>query len=1482
MASDRADAGGLEEILAGYVSRLNAGEEISPEEVLLDHPSCGAEILEQLEVFIGAPAAAGAAAPRLGTLGDFTLRRQIGRGGMGVVYEAWQRSMDRRVALKVLPAGLLADKRAVARFRREAKLAGRLHHPNVVSVYGMGVEEGTPCFAMEFVEGETLEQLLRRSRPSESRSGRGWGSRLARSITRTFSAARPALTAPPAVEPESAAAEAAAAAGAALRSLPREIDLKYCLWMAEAFAGAADGLQHAHAQGIIHRDLKPSNLILGGVGEGEGAAGRLRILDFGLARLEGQETLTASGDFVGTPRYMSPEQASVRRVPIDHRTDIYSLGATLYEMLALRPAFEGRDYQDTLSQIIHRDAEPLRRLNPRIPKDLETIVAKCLRKEPLERYRTAEALAQDLRRCVRGDPIEARPQPGWEKLARRAWRHRTRIGVALFIAGLIVSLGWVLADNSRKARLQRIASYEPLVLRAVMKMQHGRLARAAEPAERPGARPDDAFFDFEFQTLGEDSALDPVDEAVRELEEATAMLPERPDAHFHRARGLLILGRSDEALDALARVLDVDPGFVPASILRAAILERRGEPGRARAEIERASSSAAKGWAEVWVSAHLAMAERRWSDAAKAYGIIIDAESAGHDPYLGSSAETRLGRGVARLETSDFAGAIEDFVAARTLWPDSMEPELLLGKAYLLEGRKEKAEETFQRLLGRARIHDEAATATAAIYNSLKEYAAGLEWAAKVREPSLRERLRSALLFKLGRTADAAEAGRKAVAADPGDAQAYLVLAQAEEARGAPVAELLRKAVAADAKNASARVWLALDLSRSGAQDEAEELLRTAVCLDPGSHYGHYALARLLEQRGALLEALSHYARALEVARGAFGSHLAASAVRLLRRLGKSEVPVDDLARTLEQALASNPENAAALLRSLALAKLYEPRGRDTARAIEYARLAVEKTGRRDPEALGALAEVQFASGDGAEAVRVLEEALRLPDAGRGLLSSLEDYRRALLPRLASYASIDAALEAPELESVVPAGSSWRFFRGRAEPSAGMEWTAPEFDDAAWESGPSGFGYGDPQAATVLGDMAGAYSTVYLRRRFTAADPARFRRLRLSVRADDGFVAYLNGREVGRERAGKAGARVPFDALADFITKEPSSTELWLDASLVRDGENCLAVQCLNGSMASTDLIIAPALDGELPPPPTRDQEIAAGLRALAAAAKDGAALLVYVEARLLQRAGDHRGAAEKLGALAAADGDGVEPILRLAESLGAAGDPAAAEARLREALATDAFPGREVWDRWLELAFVRLGRSPSELLAKFPGTARGGYGDDVRWLLERLDAGEPVRIRAGGDDYRSRAGALWGKDRFYLSGHGERERGRERGPRPEDVAGTEDDALYLSERHFRPDDLHPPAYRVPLPPGAYQVTLHFAELSTRVRSPRRFDVRLEGKTVLEDYDPADLGLAVARRHGFKIEAADAFLDIEFGYRNGFPRVCAIEIEALR
>jgi len=393
------------EVFRKYLTELQEDGFIDPKAIIESEPEIGAAVVEDLEIFVQLHSddASEGVRESLGTLGDYTLRRKIGKGGMGVVYDAWQNSMNRQVALKVLPAGIAADTKASARFLREAQTAGQLNHQNVVGVYGLGIEANTPFYSMEYVDGETLAQIIARQKDATPEEKTAFG-------------------------------------------FPRD-EVAYYSTIARCFAEVADGLQHAHSKGIIHRDIKPSNLILD-------REGRLRILDFGLAHLEGQESLTASSGLLGTPLYMSPEQARGKKFPGDHRTDIYSLGATMYEMLTWRPPFKGKDHQETLSQIIERDPVEPRKENLRVPREFETIVLKCLRKEPAERYGTAEALSQDLRRFARGDPIEARPESGWEKMGRRVRRHKSLIAVgAMFLMismlGVLIGVGLLWKEKTK-------------------------------------------------------------------------------------------------------------------------------------------------------------------------------------------------------------------------------------------------------------------------------------------------------------------------------------------------------------------------------------------------------------------------------------------------------------------------------------------------------------------------------------------------------------------------------------------------------------------------------------------------------------------------------------------------------------------------------------------------------------------------------------------------------------------------------------------------------------------------------------------------------------------------------------------------------------------------------------------------------------------------------------------------------------------------
>ncbi len=349
--------------------------------------------------------------PMPGRLGDFSIERELGRGGMGIVYEAQQISLQRRVALKVLPFASMLDERQLARFKNEALAAAQLHHPHIVPVFAVGCEQGLHFYVMQLIEGPTLEQLARQPAAHGDSPATDSTVRVAAAKTDAGSAS----------------------AAARLR--------RFASWIAQA----AEALDHAHQQGIVHRDVKPSNLMIG-------KAGDLWVTDFGLARTQLDASVTASGELLGTLRYMSPEQLRARPGFVDHRTDIYSLGLTLYELLAGRPAFQGATHQELIRQIENDEPPSLVRLNPAVPRDLDSIVTKAIAKAPESRYASAQEMADDLRAFLEGRPTVARP-PTWrdscEKWVRRHTRLAASVGLALALVGICAVVSTVLVWRAR-------------------------------------------------------------------------------------------------------------------------------------------------------------------------------------------------------------------------------------------------------------------------------------------------------------------------------------------------------------------------------------------------------------------------------------------------------------------------------------------------------------------------------------------------------------------------------------------------------------------------------------------------------------------------------------------------------------------------------------------------------------------------------------------------------------------------------------------------------------------------------------------------------------------------------------------------------------------------------------------------------------------------------------------------------------------------
>jgi formylglycine-generating enzyme required for sulfatase activity len=331
-------------------------------------------------------------------LGEFRLGREIGRGAMAVVHEATQIRMRRPVALKVLHEAFAGEPKAVRRFLREAEAAGSLQHPNIVTAHDRGQADGVPFIVMELVEGPTLAEVIRHIRGDPPRA----------------EDRRHLLEGLPG--PDTSIAERIAFA----------MDIG---------AQLADALHHAHENGVVHRDVKPSNILL--------EDGRPKLTDFGLADVMWSSGLTATGERLGTPAYMSPEQALGKDV--DLRTDVYSLAATIYEIVTLRRCFECTTLQDYFRQIPVTEPPPLRQIVPGAPRDLETILARAMQKDAARRYATAADFAMDLRNLARGDPIAARPD-GAVRKTTRVVKKRPKTALVLAMLLVVACAAWVTAS----------------------------------------------------------------------------------------------------------------------------------------------------------------------------------------------------------------------------------------------------------------------------------------------------------------------------------------------------------------------------------------------------------------------------------------------------------------------------------------------------------------------------------------------------------------------------------------------------------------------------------------------------------------------------------------------------------------------------------------------------------------------------------------------------------------------------------------------------------------------------------------------------------------------------------------------------------------------------------------------------------------------------------------------------------------------------
>jgi serine/threonine protein kinase/WD40 repeat protein len=567
-AASRDELDPLDRLAEEFLARRRRGERPSISEFAAREPALADDARAMLEALAlveglkpdadatlegdGGPGGDGARRePVPARLGDFRIVREIGRGGMGVVYEAEQESLGRRVALKVLAPHIERSPRQVQRFVREARAAAQLHHTNIVPVFGVGEHDGRHFYAMQFIAGHGLDAVLEEVRRQRGGSGR---TTAPAGTTTAPLGTREGGPSPAATPPGSPPLAARDPSGSALVAA-RESAGRYARGVARVGLQVAEAIEHAHRHGVLHRDIKPSNLLLD-------ADGTAWVTDFGLAKAAADDDLTRTGDLVGTLRYMAPERFRGR---CDARSDVYALGLTLYELLALRPAFDATDHDRLIYQVTQVEPRRLGALRPGLPRDLVTVVHKAIEKDPAHRYAGAGALAEDLRRFVEGHPVEARPLGAVGRLAR--WARRSPVPAALggivaallaLTAGLMVVSDWRLRREhaATVGNLERAERAERDVAEKLLEssIAHARASRRSGAAGRR--------FD-----------------SLRAVAEASRLAPARRREAELRAEAIASLALADlrpipmavaPGGDPVGTVIDVDPAFSRAA---------RGTPG---------------------------------------------------------------------------------------------------------------------------------------------------------------------------------------------------------------------------------------------------------------------------------------------------------------------------------------------------------------------------------------------------------------------------------------------------------------------------------------------------------------------------------------------------------------------------------------------------------------------------------------------------------------------------------------------------------------------------------------------------------------------------------------------------------------------------------------------------------------------------------------------------------------------------------------
>jgi serine/threonine protein kinase/Tfp pilus assembly protein PilF len=774
---------------------------------------------------------------RLPRVTGYEVMAVVGQGGMGVVYRARQSGLNRLVALKMIRGGAaLARPLDLARFRAEAEVLARLEHPNIVRIYEVGEHEGNPYFAMELVEGANLAQLV---------------------------------------------------AGAPLPPLQ-------AARLAETLAIAVEA---AHARGVVHRDLKPANILIGRQTTSNDtsettqfALDRVKITDFGLAKqMDTQALQTRSGEIIGTPSYMAPEQACGRAGEVGPATDVYALGALFYEMLTGRPPFRAATLWDTLDQVLSQDPVPPRQLLAKLPADLEVICLKCLRKEPGKRYARAADLAEDLRRFRAGEPILARPSSCGEQAWKWVKRHPSLAvsGLTAVLVLLVLSLGHYL--HLRTALAHALAGQELQAAVAEVQAQLYRVERAVEEDDWPRARD---LLGSVPSKLEPAHAKFPDDAALAELRSSADRLRLQTDSHLtdrarwnnlqQRRAAASLLAAGFTGVDAESNLRSTRTQVTEALSLFGLRADQPGPPDLAGTSYTPAVRAAI---AECFCEMLLDLADvltdtARRQEAAAKRPLVEEAlrllDGAAAYPVAAAVLQGRRARCLGEL--GDQAGAAHEREGLRPAFTRAFEM-FLHGTFLYREGRQDEASEHFQQALKQEPDHMGAQYALAVCY-------------LKHRTPQGRPTRLPLAVYRLTRCIDL----------QPQQVWPYLLRGYAHgelddfEAAEADFAHVER--IVPEQPDPLARYGMHVNRGlmrvRQGKLPAAVEDLTQAIRLKPGEYPAYANLAQAYQELGQWQQAQEHLDRALDLSPTALRAVLYRTRARLHEHQNRPESALRD------------------------------------------------------------------------------------------------------------------------------------------------------------------------------------------------------------------------------------------------------------------------------------------------------------------------------------------------------------------------------------------------------------------------------------------------------------------------------------------------------------------------------------------------------------------------------------------------------------